>query len=121
MFKEKSVPKYLDEKGDFVSSCFRTCEGNVGSYAWFVSYKMTFWLALPSWLPKVPLLSKMTTLEGVLVEFRPLRPLCVSVIKPSFQRLNVRLFNPFFAVQVFCTLFLFESFARFGILLVSIM
>ena len=36
-------------------SYFRACEGNVGNYTPFVSYKMTtFWLALPSWLLKVP-------------------------------------------------------------------
>ena len=30
-----------------------TWEGKVGNYTQFVSYKMTFWLALPSWLLKV--------------------------------------------------------------------
>ena len=49
------VSKYLGEEGDFVSPCFRACEGNVGDYTQFVSYKMTtFWLALPSWLLKAP-------------------------------------------------------------------
>ena len=33
-----------------------TWEGKVGSYTQFVSYKMTFWLALPSWLLKVPII-----------------------------------------------------------------
>ena len=28
--RKQSVAKYLDEEGDFVSSYFRTCEGNVG-------------------------------------------------------------------------------------------
>ena len=37
-----------------MSSYFRTCEGNVGNYTQFVSYRMTFCLALPSWLLKVP-------------------------------------------------------------------
>ena len=47
--RKHSVPKSLDEEGDTVSSYFRTCEGNVGNYTPFVSYKMTtFWLALPS-------------------------------------------------------------------------
>ena len=32
-----------------------TWEGKVGKYTQFVSYKMTFWLALPSWLLKVPI------------------------------------------------------------------
>ena len=52
---------YLDEEGDFVSSYFRTCEGNVGNYTQYVSYKMTFWLALPSWLLKVPINSGQTS------------------------------------------------------------
>ena len=32
-----------------------TWEGKVGNYAQFVTYKMTFWLALTSWLLKVPI------------------------------------------------------------------
>ena len=33
-----------------------TWEGKVGNYTQFVSSKMTFWLALPSWLLKVPII-----------------------------------------------------------------
>ena len=29
--RDNSVPKYLDEEGDFVSFDFRTCEGNMGT------------------------------------------------------------------------------------------
>ena len=29
--RKKSVPKYLDEEGDFILSYFRTCEGNGGT------------------------------------------------------------------------------------------
>ena len=33
-----------------------TWEGKVGNYTRFVSYKMTFWLGLPCWLLKVPII-----------------------------------------------------------------
>ena len=29
IIKEKEVPKHLDEEGDFVWACLRTCEGNL--------------------------------------------------------------------------------------------
>ena len=29
IIKEKKVPKYLDEEGDFVLAFLRTCEGNL--------------------------------------------------------------------------------------------
>ena len=34
-----------------------TWEGKVGNNTQFVTYKMTFWLALPSWLLKVPIIA----------------------------------------------------------------
>ena len=52
--RKQSVSKHLGEEGEFVSSCFRTCEGNVANYTQFVSYKMLSMLALPSCLLKVP-------------------------------------------------------------------
>ena len=54
------VPKYLDEEGDFVLACSRTCEGNLWETMFsVVSYKTTFWLELPSWLLKVPISASM--------------------------------------------------------------
>ena len=47
--KEKEVSKYLDEEGDFVLACLRTCEDNL----WETILGCII-QALPSWLLKVP-------------------------------------------------------------------
>ena len=53
-------------------------EGKVGNYTQFVSYKMTFWLVLPSWLLKVP---NMTRADGDLFVPTVLRSILIIIFK----------------------------------------